>query len=152
MSKKTLSPEGDEPHNRRSFSSVNANEEFGPEATPTHALPNARIFALNVTHRALEVIHGSRDVGQLSRWVSEEVYHSMEKHVNAELRRRSYLPPAARTRPAPIFTLGKTHLFSPRDGVMEACVLVETPQRFQTAALRIEGWDQRWRATAFAFL
>ena len=34
MSKKTLSPEGDEPDNRRSFSSVNANEEFGPQSSP----------------------------------------------------------------------------------------------------------------------
>ena len=57
-----------------------------------------------------------------------------------------------RARQAPLFTLGKTHLFSPRDGVMEVCVLVETRNRFQTAALRIEGWDHRWRATAFAFL
>jgi len=75
-----------------------------------------------------------------------------ERHVNAELRRRSHLPPAARTRQAPLFTLGKAHLFSPRDGVMEVCVLVKTRNRFQTAALRIEGWDHRWRATAFAFL
>ena len=152
MSKKTLSPEGDEPDNRRSSSSVNANEEFGPQSTPTHELPSPRAFALNVTHRALEVIYGSRDIGQLARWVSEDVYHSMERHVNAELRRRSHLPPAARTRQAPLFTLGKAHLFSPRDGVMEVCVLVKTRNRFQTAALRIEGWDHRWRATAFAFL
>jgi hypothetical protein len=152
MSTKTPSPGEEEPEIPRSFLGVTANEQFGRQWSATEDLPSAKMFALNLTHRAVEVLHGLREPAQISRWVTEEVFLSIQKYVNGEVRRRSHLAPAARIRKAPKFTLSHMHLYSPRDGVVEVCVLVKQANRCRTAALRIEGIDSRWRATAFAIL
>ncbi|MFT6973861.1 MAG: hypothetical protein ACJAV4_001098 [Pontimonas sp.] len=152
MSKKTSSPGEEEPETPRSFPGVTASEQFGRQWSATEDLPSAKMFALNLTHRAVEVLHGSREPGQIARWVTEDVFLSIQRYVNAEVRRRSYLPAAARIQKAPKFTLSHMHLYSPRDGVVEVCVLVRQAHRSRTAALRIEGIDSRWRATAFALL
>jgi hypothetical protein len=107
---------------------------------------------MNFTLRALEILHGSRDIAQIARWTSESVFLAMNKHVNAHVRKDSYTLAPSTTRIAPHFVVGKPHLFSPRDGVIEACIVVQGNRRFQSVAMRIEGWDHRWRATSFAYL
>ena len=47
---------------------------------------------------------------------------------------------------------GTTHLCSPRDGVIEATVTVRGRVRSRAVALRLEGLDSRWRATAIHVL
>jgi hypothetical protein len=41
---------------------------------------------------------------------------------------------------------------APADGIVEAVVVVEGPARTRAVALRLEGWDARWRATSLALL
>ena len=52
----------------------------------------------------------------------------------------------------PVFTIGSTHTCSPRDGVIEATVTVRGRVRSRAVALRLEGLDSRWRATAIHVL
>jgi hypothetical protein len=54
------------------------------------------------------------------------------------------------TRPA--FTIGSTSVTQPRDGVIEAVVIVQGPARTRAVAMRLEGMDGRWRATSLAVL
>ena len=41
---------------------------------------------------------------------------------------------------------------SPADGVVEAVVIVSGPARTRAVAMRLEGWDGRWRANSVALL
>ena len=152
MSKTIISPSEEEPDIPGTINRVSAGEQFGPQWTPTSELPNPQTFVMNFTLRALEILHGSRDIAQIARWTSESVFLAMNKHVNAHVRKDSYTLAPSAARIAPHFVLGKPHLFSPRDGVIEACIVVQGNRRFQSAAMRIEGWDHRWRATSFAYL
>ena len=152
MSKKTAAHPGEEPNDNRPFPSVTASEQFGPQWSSTHDLPDPTAFALNFTQRALEVLQGSRDIGQISRWASEDVFQAMKKHVSTHVRKQSVTLVEAAARPVMRFTVTRVHLFSPRDGVMEVCVLARGERRVQAAALRMEGLDGRWRTTSFSFL
>lgn len=54
------------------------------------------------------------------------------------------------TRPA--FSIGSTTISEPRDGVVEAVVIVRGRARVRAVAIRLEGLDARWRATAINVL
>jgi len=136
----------------KKFRGINSGEEFDFQPTPSRLLPDPRVFVLNVTHRALEVLAGSRDLRQIARWVTKDVYDSLDEQVNQRIRKLSLLPPAQRNQPAPVFTLAGPRLSTPRDGVVEGTVIVRSPHRFRAVALRIEGLDHRWRAASFTLI
>jgi hypothetical protein len=50
------------------------------------------------------------------------------------------------------FTLGRTIITEPADGVVEAVVIVHGRARSRSIAVRLEGIDRRWRATAIHVL
>ncbi len=52
----------------------------------------------------------------------------------------------------PVFTIGTVTSFSPRDGVIEAVIVVHGRARARAVAIRLEGLDRRWRATAINVL
>ncbi len=52
----------------------------------------------------------------------------------------------------PAFSIGSVSIFEPRDGVVEAVVIVRGKARVRAVALRLEGLDSRWRATAINVL
>ena len=56
---------------------------------------------------------------------------------------------ASKRRP---FSIGSTRVCAPRDGVIEAVVVVHGRARTRAVALRLEGLDRRWRATAINVL
>jgi hypothetical protein len=45
-----------------------------------------------------------------------------------------------------------THICEPRDGVVEATVVIRNPVRVRAVAIRLEGLDRRWRASAVSVL
>ena len=59
----------------------------------------------------------------------------------------SIIAVTSRRRAHPYVTVG-----NPREGVVEACVVVRGAKRIRAAALRLEGYDRRWRATSFTIL
>ncbi|TFD74103.1 hypothetical protein E3T54_14990 [Cryobacterium sp. Sr8] len=52
----------------------------------------------------------------------------------------------------PTITIGRVIISEPRDGVVEAVVIVHSRVRVRAVALRLEGLDRRWRASAINVL
>ena len=98
---------------------------------------------------AIEVIAGSRDISQLSPWLSEDLY--------LRLRDRAALANQQRgvkgDRPSrPSFELASLKYQSPQDGVVEAVVLLRGITRVRAVTVRLEGYNSRWRAVNLSVL
>ncbi|WP_227496970.1 Rv3235 family protein [Planctomonas psychrotolerans] len=126
-----------------------ADDYFGHQPASTAELPGPEPLLENLTRCVIEVLAGARELDQISRWVSDDVYRHLLKRVVLSARARQVKGLRA-TRPA--FTLGRTRMCRPRDGVVEAVVLVHSRARSRAVAIRLEGLDRRWRATAIHVL
>ena len=152
MSITQISNPSEEPRKGKKRATPKGDDAFEIQWSPTRDLPDASLFALNFTQRALEVFHGSRDLAQIARWVTDDVYKAMQAKVDARTRKLSLMPADVRERITHHFTLSHVTIGKPREGVVEACVVVRGTQRIRAAALRLEGYDHRWRATSFTIL
>ncbi len=132
------------PQRRERF---DADEFFGVQRTAD--LPDPEPLIANLTRCVLEVIAGARELEQLARWVTDDVYTRLMRRVSFAARSRALKgTPAQRPR----FAILSTRTFEPAPGVVEATVVVQTPQRVRAVALRLEGLDRRWRATSISVL
>ena len=120
-------------------------EFFGHQPATREALPDPKPLLENLTRCVIEILAGARDLEQIARWVSDDVYRHLLKRVVISTRARQATGRAA-TRPT--FTIGSTTICEPRDGVIEAVVIVRGRARTRAVAVRLEGLDRRWRATA----
>ena len=128
---------------------VHDDDEFGHQPSTTRELPDPRPLLENLTRCVIEIIAGARDLEQIARWLSDEVYGSLLKRVVLSAQaRRTRNTPATR----PVFTISALTLCEPRDGVVEAVVVVRGRARARAVAIRLEGLDRRWRATALHVL
>lgn len=152
MQRKTTASPEDDPGDSGKFKNISANEHFAPQVSSRSDLPDPEDFVRNFTHRAVEVMTGSRDISQIARWVTEDVYLSMKKQVNGRIRKMSLVSTDAKPQVALNFRLSHVKVTEPREGIIEACVLVTGGQRVRAAALRLEGLDRRWRASSFTLL
>ncbi|GAB3615992.1 hypothetical protein GCM10027416_05490 [Okibacterium endophyticum] len=119
-------------------------EFFGHQPTPAELLPPPEPLLQNLTRSVIEVLAGARELEQLSRWVTEEVYlHLLKRQVLAARARRVKGVAAQR----PILHVGRIRTSRPRDDVIEAVVMVHAKPRSRAVAIRLEGLDRRWRAT-----
>lgn len=135
---------------RRSLAAASRSEEFfGRQKTSATELPSAETFTLNIVRGVLEVLAGVREIDQLARWLSEDVYRTVVVRAGLAARARS-----ARGMPAPRAThiIQSVHLSSPADHVVEATVTASTRLRTRAVALRLEGLDGRWRVTSLGLL
>jgi hypothetical protein len=124
-------------------------EFFGHQPTSTSSLPSPLPLIENLTRCVIEILAGARDLEQISRWVTDDVYRHLLKRVVLSSRARQAKGQVV-TRPN--FSIGSTTLCEPRDGVVEAVVIVRGRARVRAVALRLEGLDRRWRATAINVL
>ena len=126
-----------------------SDEFFGHQPAARRSLPNPMPLLQNLTRCVIEILSGSRDLEQISRWVSDDVYRHLLKRVVLSARaRQAKNQPIAR----PNFSIGSTVSGEPRDGVIEAVVIVTGRARTRAVAIRLEGMDNRWRATAINVL
>jgi hypothetical protein len=133
------------PAARRSPRAFVPDDYFGPQPTSASALPDPVPLLENLTRCVIEILAGARELEQIARWVDEDVYRHLLKRVVLAGRSRSVKGQAVAR---PVFSIGTTHVCSPRDGVIEAAVTVRGRTRCRVVALRLEGLDSRWRATA----
>lgn len=126
-----------------------ADEFFGHQPASTSSLPDPTPLIENLTRCVIEILAGARDLEQISRWVTDDVYRHLLKRTVLSARARQAKGRAA-TRPS--FSIGAARTCEPRDGVMEAVVIVRGRARVRAVALRLEGLDARWRATAINVL
>lgn len=122
---------------------------FGHQPASTTSLPDPRPLLENLTRCVIEVLAGARDLEQIARWVSDDVYRHLLKRVVLSTRaRRATGQKASR----PNFSIGSTSVCEPRDGVIEAVIIVQGRARARAVAIRLEGLDSRWRAVAINVL
>ena len=122
---------------------------FGHVPSPTTALPAPTPIIAGLTRNVVEILAGARDLDQVARWVSDDVYKMLLKRTVLSARARQARGERI-SRPA--ITLGPTHCSEPADGVVEAVTVVHGRGRSRSVAIRLEGIDRRWRATAIAVL
>jgi len=124
-------------------------EFFGHQPSPRAELPDPEPLLENLTRCVIEILAGARELEQISRWVSDDVYRHLLKRVVLSSRARQIKGVIA-SRPA--FVMGSTTVCEPRDGVVESVVIVRGRARTRAVAIRLEGLDGRWRATAINVL
>jgi hypothetical protein len=134
---------------RASRNRVDLGDFCGHQPSATAALPDPAPLVENLTRCVIEVLAGARDLEQVARWVTDDVYRHLLKRVVLSTRARG-----ARGQKVvrPSFALGSTTITEPRDGVVEAVVIVRGRARTRAVAIRLEGLDSRWRATAINVL
>lgn len=131
------------------YRQVENSEVFGPQPTSSLDLPDPRDFALRLVAGIIECVYGLREPAQFSRWVTEDVYRVVARRAQrTSVGKKS----AGSTASRPQFSIGNAIVSTPRDGVVEASVIVRGPARVRAVALRLEGIDYRWRATSFSML
>lgn len=132
------------PHEARELQTM-----FGHQRTSSSELPDPEPLLRNLTRGVLEVLAGVREIEQLARWMTEDVYRTIVTRANLATRARSARGvPAVRTHHA-IMSLRQ---MSPADGIVEAVIIVRGPARTRAVAVRLEGIDGRWRAASLALL
>jgi hypothetical protein len=112
-------------------------------------LPSPEPLIENLTRCVIEILAGARDLEQISRWVTDDVYRHLLKRVVLSTRARHAKGQVASR---PTFSLGSLMTCEPRDGVVESVVVVRGRARSRAVAIRLEGLDRRWRATAIHVL
>ncbi|MEO5534745.1 MAG: Rv3235 family protein [Pseudolysinimonas sp.] len=122
-----------------------ADDFFDQQPTPSASLPDPRPLLENLTRCVIEILAGARELDQIARWLSDDVYRHLLKRVVISSRARQ-AKGAAVLRPT--FAIGSIIVCEPRDSVVEASVVVRGRARVRVVAFRLEGLDRRWRATA----
>ena len=124
-------------------------DEFARRPSGRAELPDPERVLQHLTHCVIEVLAGARDLEQLARWVTDDVYRNLGKRVvlASRARRAKGLVPQR-----PTFSIGRVHISEPADGVVEGVVMVHQRARSRAVAIRLEGLDQRWRASVISVL
>lgn len=126
-----------------------AEDFFGLQRTPSERLPDPLPLVENLSRCVIEVLAGARELDQLARWVTDDVYRHLLKRVVLAARARAVKAAPVRR---PQLTIGHTVMCRPRDDVVEAVVVVHGRARTRAVAIRLEGLDSRWRASAVSVL
>ena len=126
-----------------------SDEFFDHQPSPRATLPGPTPLLENLTRCVIEILAGARDLEQISRWVTDDVYRHLLKRVVLSSRARQA---NGKVTARPTFSIGSVSVFEPRDGVIEAVVIVRGRARARAVAIRLEGLDSRWRATAINVL
>lgn len=117
--------------------------EFGPQPTSSRHLPEPDVACSTLVRAVVEVLGGTRPSSQLARWLTSDVYAALQRRAGLAARLRRGAAPSARQA-----VVRRVRVCEPRDGVVEACAVVIDGGRVRAVALRLEGLDGRWRATA----
>lgn len=122
---------------------------FSFQPTSHQQLPSPMPLLENLARCVIEILSGARDLEQISRWVTDDVYRHLLKRVVLASRARQVkgIVPAR-----PAFSIGSISICEPRDGIVEGVVIIRGRARARAVALRLEGLDNRWRATAINVL
>jgi len=126
-----------------------SDEFFGFQPALTSSLPDPEPLLRNLAMSVTEISAGARDIDQIARWVTEDVYRRLLHRAGLHLRADSA---TRRTMVRPVIRVKNVIMQQVREGVIEAVVIIETAARTRTVAVRLEGMDRRWRATSIGLL
>jgi len=138
-------PHQPSPRPVRRRTKISDEDFFGPQPTPTAELPDHEAVLRYLAVAMVEVDEGARELDQLGHIVNDDVYRFLRGRLVFQRRARALdRGPSRRMRPQ--VQVGRIHCRSPRDGVLEAVVMVTYSDMTRAVAVRLEGWDHRWRA------
>ncbi|BDZ51464.1 hypothetical protein GCM10025867_37050 [Frondihabitans sucicola] len=128
-----------------STTGVAADPGQAPRADAGRELPDPAPLATNLARCVFEILAGAREIEQIARWVTDDVYRHLLKRVVLATRARSARGESPQR---PSFTVGTVRITEPDTGVAEAVVVIHGRARSRAVALRLESFGSRWRATA----
>lgn len=128
---------------------VQADDYFGPQYNKTSELPNPSASLKVLATGVVEVIAGTRQIDQLARLLSDEVYQRLSRRATEARQRREALGQKTHYQNFSVLNMMNS---SPRDGVIESVVLLNAQRRTRAVTIRLEGINNRWRATAVSVL
>jgi hypothetical protein len=109
------------------------------ERTATAALPASHVFARTLVQAVLEVLAGVRSLKQLRREMTPELYTTIATSLEGRAQPSGLRPDLRAVR--------SVHVQERPEGIVEACATVQRDGRFGALALRLEGFEGRWRCT-----
>jgi hypothetical protein len=130
------------------MTSVDAEEFFDFQPCSSADLPDPVPLLENLATSVIEILLGVRDVQQIARFVTESTYDQLTERALTARRRRAM----QRHRTVPGFEVSSVRACHAADGVVEGAAVVRSAGRTRAVAIRLEGLDGRWRATAVAVL
>lgn len=98
---------------------------------------------------AVEIIAGARDLEQLARWVTDDVYAHLRVRVSIAARARAITGIVAER---PRLWIDHVKMSPTATGGFDAVILVYDKRRPHVVSLQVEGLAQRWRATVLVVL
>ena len=109
------------------------------ERTATAQLPASHVFARTLVQAVLEVLAGVRSIKQLRRDTTPELFTTLASSLEGR-------PQPVGVRPD-LRAVRSLHVQERPEGIVEACATVQRDGRFGALALRLEGFEGRWRCT-----
>jgi hypothetical protein len=97
----------------------------------------------------MEILEGVRAVSQVGGLVTEEIYQRLKERSAAQARERFG---AKNRKPWPNIKVTRIHHEFTTPNVVQAVVLLSNEKRTRAAAIRLEGRNHRWIATAVSVL
>jgi hypothetical protein len=128
---------------------IEAEEFFGEQYSRTADLPDPAESLKALATGVIEVISGTRQVDQLARWLSDDVYQRLQVRARKAEAQRVQQGVKAHYQN---LSVGGFRTSSPRDGVIESVVLLNSKTRTRAVTIRLEGINSRWRATSVSVL
>ena len=121
----------------------------GPQRLPDGKFIEPKLLAEVVAKGAVEVMAGMREVSQLAELLVDDVYCLLrDRAISAKLARVERGELAQR----PNFRVTSSRIQQPREGAIEAVVLLQGPTRVRAVTLRIVKKNDRWKVAAVAIL
>jgi hypothetical protein len=134
---------------RKISTPLDSDDYFGIEFSKSSDLGDPRPVLAFLAQSVIETLAGIRDIEQCARWLSDGVYQQLRQKSLASTRSRA----ESNVRQLrPNLAVGKISVFSPRDGVVEGVVIIHNMNRARAVAIRLEGYNGRWRAKSVAVL
>jgi Family of unknown function (DUF6459) len=135
-------------------SSVDADTDPAVAQVPTSrsVLPEPGPWTAQLVQAVMEVLAHERPRSQLVRWLAPGVYDDLGLHLAARPASAPQRGPGGGAAGRARRTVSSIHVFEPADGVVEATAVVVGGRRARAVAVRLEGWDGRWRCTRLAIL
>lgn len=133
----------------RHLVAVRRDELFARQWTPSSNLPDPTALIENLTRGVIEAMSGARDLEQMGRWMTEPVYKNLLRRSILAARGRAVRRQALAR---PTVHIAAHRMTFPADGVVESALVVHGQVRTRAVAMRLEGIDSRWRATAIHVL
>ncbi len=128
---------------------IESEEYFGVQYSRTQDLPDPVESLKVLATGVVEVIAGTRQVDQLARWLSDDVYQRLQFRARRAEAQRIEQGVKAHYQN---LRVGGLRTCSPRDGVIESVVLLSSRSRTRAVTIRLEGINSRWRATSVSVL